>query len=279
MKSLAVVGNQLYVGGHFYEAGGESSAHIARLSLNSWGTQPIMDVDFTGDSFRVDYWSGYPEAEHILEQSPTMRPGTWRVVEEATMSTEGDLIVFSGKRPVASANYYRVAVTPPPPIPPVFEEDFEEGAEGWISDTKWGTTDWEHGRPTAPSLVGAHSGIAVFGTDLDAPYGPGAHADLRSPLIDLRESRSQLPVISFWAYVDFEDAIEGVRLSLLDEDSRELHVFEPIFNGRQEGWTQWRQAVPLHVVGQTIVLRWELRTDEEETEGGAGFFLDDVVVQ
>ena len=78
--------------------------------------------------------------------------------------------------------FYRVAEYQPPPI---FEEDFESGLNGWTTtdDGESGTV-WELGKPTnGPSE--AHSGTNVFGTGLNADYDDDTIVSLISPLIDL----------------------------------------------------------------------------------------------
>ena len=237
-------------------------------------TPTIFDVSLTDTEVMIDFTTPTPDSEHVLQESPTMETASW-VESEATLEVLDGIengFRFTTARPAAAENYYRIAVLPPPPF---YSEDFESGAEGWVSNTTAGDTEWELGTPNVDNLMEAHSGENVYGTNLDGPYGNLVSASLRSPVIDLTDLGR--PKLSFWYFNDTTFEAEGVQLRILDESGSPLFVREEIFWGTTPGWTQFEFTIPAEQRGIPIILEWLLLTDGDEPNGN-GFYLDDVVV-
>ena len=78
----------------------------------------------------------------MVERSLSMRPGSWQVVEDATLERIGDLFRFTTARQVVHGEYYRVVIKRPPIL---FVEDFEANPGDWTSATSAGSTQWELG--------------------------------------------------------------------------------------------------------------------------------------
>lgn len=222
----------------------------------------------------IDFTTPEPDSPHVLESSVSLMPDSWQVIEGASLTMADDLFRFSTTKPQETAAYYRVGILPPPPL---FSEDFESGAEGWTAMTEQGSTQWELGTPAAPNLTAARSGTNVYGTDLDGPYGNGVSATLRTPIIDLTDA--ERPRLSFWYYVDATEDAEGVQLRILDETGGEpaLATYEEIFWGSTSEWTEFQYSIPAEARDRKVIIEWRLLTDTGEPNG-AGFFLDDVLV-
>jgi hypothetical protein len=82
---LAILGNDLYVGGAFTNAGGKASARIARAYL---GTVPALSVGQSGLDAVVS-WPSVDTQDFTLEQTATLTPsGNW-VLNTATIVDDG----------------------------------------------------------------------------------------------------------------------------------------------------------------------------------------------
>ncbi len=226
------------------------------------------------DGVRIDFATPQPESPHVLEQSVSLMPGIWQMVADATLESVGDLFRFTAVKPAGPANHYRVGMLPPPPL---FTTDFEDGAEGWTATTTAGTTEWELGTPAASNLTTARSGVNAYGTDLDALYGDGVMASLRTPVIDLTDAGR--PRLSFWYVVDATEDAEGVQLRILDETGGEpaLFVHDEIFWGTTGDWAEFTLTIPTEARDRKIIIEWLLLTDGN-LPNGEGLFLDDVTV-
>ena len=222
-------------------------------------------IDFSiADGVSIDFTTPDATANHVLEMSSTMEQ--WTPIADATLTNVDDLYNFAASRPEDPATYFRVGITPPPPL---FTEDFENGAEDWTL-----TAPWELGAPTV-GPPGANSGENVFGTDLDDLLEGNLNAALRSPVIDL--TGIGRPRITFWYYVDTTEGQEGVQLNIYDETG-ENQLFtrgDEVFWGKTEGWTEFRLTIPEVARDQQVIFEWLLLTGDG---GEAGFYLDDIEV-
>ena len=249
-----------------WELVGEGLALVAGVSQ-----PPVITRVAVTDAVDIAFTTPSAESEHLLEMSTTLAPGEWQVVSDAVLSMGNGLFTFTTSRPESAATYYRVAMLPPPPL---FREDFESGAEGWITSTNSADTQWELGAPDIEGLTEAHGGQNVYGTNLDGPVivGEGVtSASLRSPVIDL--TGVDRPKLKFWYHVDTTEDAEGVQLKILDEDGSELYVHTEIFWGLTEGWTEFRLTIPERAREQKVIVEWLLLA---AVGGRAGFYLDDV---
>ncbi len=232
----------------------------------------IIDIR-VDDMVSIDFTTPSPTSDHLLEMSTTLLANDWSVVQDATLTSENDLFNLTAVRPEAPAAYFRVAMLPPPPL---FFEDFESGAEGWVATTNQGTSEWELGTPAVEGLMEAWSGEQVYGTDLDGLLEAGTQATLRSPVIDL--TGVARPRLSFFYYVDTTEAAEGVRINIYNETGDTALYETPVDEilwGKTDTWTQFGLTIPEAARDQPIIVEWELLVDDG---GEAGFYLDDVEV-
>ena len=193
--------------------------------------------------------------------------------------------VLSFPVPTDSQRYFVVESYPAPPSV-VFTDDFESGQGAWTTDKHpgdTGPTEWELGSPD-PNLTGgppgASSGDNCFGTDLSGNYGEGTSITLRSPAIDL----SDLAVaggdaeVVYFRWIDIEEGSDFARVRLLGaSDNGEIAILEDNIASSSGGWEEVRYRLPPESDGKSVILEFLLESDE--FGNGAGFYIDDVVVQ
>lgn len=180
-----------------------------------------------------------------------------------------------------SAAYYKVLKIVPPPI---FEEDFESGQNGWTTrhNDVSGSTRWELGVPSAVGPVEAHSLQNCFGTDLDDNYvdgldNVGSGIALRSPLIDLQGVPAA--TLEFWHYYDFGVGDRG-NLRFLNAEGEILGTapFSPLTDFIFE-WEEISLSLPPAVIANgEVILEWELLSETNNQENYPGWYIDDVSV-
>lgn len=237
------------------------------------GNFQIREFSRTNDPAGITLSFDTPNTSHshLLEQSVDLV--TWTAAEGAVLNQGDGGLSFTAARPEGPNGFYRVVRTPPPAL---FSEDFEMPLEGWMATTEAGDTDWELGTPAVANLSTAHSGVNVYGTNLDGPYGNNVNTSLRSPVIDV--TAVGRPQLTFWYYVDTTEQAEGVQLQFLSETGDVLFAREEIFWSQSAGWTEFSEAFPAEARSQRVRLEWTLLSDGEGPNG-AGFYIDDVVVE
>lgn len=197
---------------------------------------------------------------------------------------------YTDSNPAAGTGFYQVLHVPPPPL---FEDDFESGAQGWTTSTlnAGSSTKWELGTPTnARGPASAHSGENVYGTDLDADYELLTQVVLRSPVIDL--TGVDKATLVYWGFQDLEAVINDtffdfIEIKILDNNGNEF-LADPIRKraGTTPGWQESRIKIPEAALGRKIILEFGFTSDdfnEFDPDTGiditqAGWFIDDVAI-
>jgi bacillopeptidase F (M6 metalloprotease family) len=179
----------------------------------------------------------------------------------------------------------------------LFFDDFESFTGGWSHSGS--EAEWELGLPKAGPGA-AHSGLLVWGTDLDGAYEEGADMALASGPVDLR--RLSGPKLTFWHFVEipvanaFGEPQDGAWIEVSADDGATWTVVAPeggypvlqgpnnphvpprsqIFAGSGGGWNE--ASVDLSPFqGQRIRLRFRLwRDPQNAAPPGAGWYIDDV---
>ena len=270
----------------FYGNGGYSGEVVAYFD-NFRILDTIQAPDIVIHSSRIEEagfsfdWNSTVGSNYQVERMGS-RDSVWKVIVEhypeggatveQTSFTDPDLF---------GTAFYRVAETP---VPPLYTEDFEAGAEGWeIHDiTKTGTT-WELGKP-ANGPGKASGGEKIYGTDLSNDYANDTDIYLFSPLIDL--SGVEKARLMFSSYRDIEGLYEGnvadyAEVLIMDEYGDEYLTDEPIWFrvGSSLQWRQEKIAIPAEVVGQKIRIVFHFESDSWQDAGSqAGWFIDDVTI-
>lgn len=240
----------------------DPSGPIDRPQVVSW---QVDDTETLTLDYQVSLQGG---GRYVLETSEDLRD--WAVIAQGSVPlgfTDGQFAVLVG---APGKGFYRVA-----PAPPLFREDFERDADGWTTEVFAGDTTWEWGTPMAPDLDAAHSGGKAYATLLGQSYTDGANVALRSPLIDLTDKARA--TLSFWYHVDVTEGQEGVQVSFLSESGATLASIDEILWTRTDGWTFYQTPILEELLGQQVRLEWLFRSDNE-APNGAGFFLDDIVL-
>lgn len=220
----------------------------------------------------LDFASPEPGGIHEMQRSVDLI--TWTPVESTFVNLGEGVLRGTAMAAEAPSEYVRAVLMETPPF---FFDDFESGAEGWVTGgTNAAETQWELGDPTAGPGQ-AFSGENVFGTDLDGSFAALATVSLRSPVIDL-EGQEGRPRLKFQYYIDATEGSEGGRLNFRDENGELLfNDVNLIFWGTSTGWEEYNRPVPTEVRGRRFILEFELLSDEDEPNG-AGWYIDDVEV-
>ncbi|HUF60983.1 MAG TPA: LamG-like jellyroll fold domain-containing protein [Verrucomicrobiales bacterium] len=237
----------------------------------------IAIVDFDRDSTgQIDLtWTSSPGQLFEIERAASTLSNPWEAVLSDIAAAADPAIQTSATltedAPSPEA-YYRVVRVPPPPL---FSSDFEDGAGAWtvgltglFPET---ATNWEIGTPTSGPGE-AHSGTQAFATDLDADYVNSTAIYLRSPVIDF--TGAGRPRLTFWYYLDV-GLDEGGRLNLREPGGALIQSLK-IYDGNQNTaqWTE--ESLLLPELNQPALIEFEFLTDADDTNNGAGFFIDDV---
>ncbi|MCC6552119.1 MAG: immune inhibitor A [Polyangiaceae bacterium] len=169
-----------------------------------------------------------------------------------------------------------------------FEDNFENGCPpgGW---TLGG--DWQCGTPSGAGPGGCHAGTYCIGTVMTGNYNNSQSfgvAIAQTPPIGLGGATE--PILSFYAWVYAESSFDGVNLKVSTNGGATFSLItgvSPAYNGTaggEEVWTGtafnsgWQMfTVNLAAyVGQSIILRWDFRSDGSVVYPGA--YIDDIVV-
>jgi hypothetical protein len=257
-------------------------ADIRQLSLVDAAPFEIVITDATvdGDGFFEFTWNSRPGDLYQVERRESMN-SAWQVIAEGYPEggATADQVSYTDKQ-LGEMAFYRVAEYQPPPI---FEEDFESGLNGWkTTDIGESGTLWELGKPTnGPSE--AHSGANVFGTGLSADYADDTIVSLFSPLIDL--TGIDKAKLEFWSYLDIEGPINDeltdyADVYILDENGEYL-TDEPLWtrSGSNEKWRKESISIPDQALGKKIQFEFHFGADYTSLGGPyAGWFIDDVSI-
>ena len=229
----------------------------------------VAVFDLTNEMVSMDYTVPIQAGgDYVLETSADLQ--AWSILETGNVPigfTQGSFRVADA---AAQARFYRVNQAPP-----LFSESFEGGAEGWTTEVIAGETSWELGTPDSPELMAARSGTQAYGTLLDQRFTDNAVTWLRSPVIDFTGKRR--PTLAFWYHVDVTEGEEGVLVNYLDESGNVIGSHDEIFWTKTAGWTAFETDLPEVVLDKKIMIEWLFRSNDS-SPNGAGFFLDDVVV-
>ena len=166
------------------------------------------------------------------------------------------------------------------PVPALFEDDFESGAEGWttlVNDPS-GNTAWELGSPVGSTgpLEGSGGSLNAWSTNL-GDYGTDSDISLRSPSVDL----TGIPgaELSFEVFRDadgFAD-IASVRflratdeVQLGDAVDIDMAIFDT-------DWTTIELPVDPAALGETIIIEFNF-TSDSSPDAFSGLSIDDVSI-
>ena len=255
-----------------------SDAEIMALPNQTSGVLQIREASRdAGGRFHLT-WTSAPGQFFEVQKSTSLIPGDWTTVgrEIPAAGDPAEMTSFSVETaPQDLQAYFRVGRVPPPPL---FFDDFESGGQGWttgrVENFEQTATEWELGPPTGGPGE-AFSGEAVYGTGLDADYESNSGIFLRSPVLDFTgRGRTRL---SFWYYVDASPQ-EGGRLNLRNAEGELLQSLK-IYDGNQPT-TEWIQdTITLPSLEGRALVEFEFLSDDRDGDNGAGWFIDDVLIQ
>ncbi len=254
----ALAGEWELVGGSHLVAGPQLPFEIVGMTLGN-------------DESVFDFITPAPGGNHQLQTSVNLID--WEIDSNAVFSELGEdvfrLTTAASGDPML---HYRVGIFPPPPV---YAEDFESGAEGWVAETQAGDTQWELGTPNAGGLTAAASGDNAWGTNLASDYSPNANLSLRSPVIDLTEIGR--PILTFNYFIDSVFDVEGGQFRILNEAGMPLYTQEGIFSGTSDDWISFELRFPTEARGQAVILEFRMLTDGDDSVG-AGWYIDDIII-
>ena len=260
--------------------GSAASTGVTRTSTTpNETTQPSGTVN-TGD-VQSTRSSDQARAEHDLVINSIEAPSSGNagsVAPLVTITNLGDtdevgvpLNVLIGKRHVSGTI-----------------EDFET-TNGGYTGSGTPTVVWEWGTPTqSTGPSSAHSGVKVWGTDLDANYPASCNNKLDTPLILI----PPFAELTFWHWYDTEVSYDGGNIKISNDGGSTWTVLtpaegytgtansanplypEPIWTGHvQKFWE--KETVDLSAYsGQNVMIRFHFGSDTSVQY--PGWFIDDV---
>ena len=246
------------------------------------------DYQFTvssddGGRTLVFSWHSYPEEAYSVvstdnpEASPN--PENWPTVpglEDLAASSPRNQYAIS--RPAGLRRFYALVAAPAPPL---FYDDFESGAGGWVTaiNDAVADTNWELGSPNGSTgpLTGAEGSSNAWSTNL-GDYGPGADISLRSPTIDLQGQQGAQ--LTFAAYRDADGvgdyaAIRFLRAADLSPLGPETALAMDTIDS--EYLTHTIEVAP-EALGEEIVIEFRF-TSDSSGDAYSGLTIDDVTVE
>ncbi len=217
---------------------------------------PIVSIDFEA----LD-----ASANHLVQTSAALQ--NWKDLVTTLSVVEGNVLRAEATSSDAASTFLRVVQLPPPAI---LEDGFENGVGEWTVDDGV----WEVGAPNG-ALAAAFSDENVYATSLTDGYPGQANSSLRSPLLDLAGVTA--PRLRFQYFQDMGEE-EGVRLDFLDADGNTLLDSDIIFTGNSGVWVEFNRPIPSQARDTSIFVEFRLLTDDDDSNNGFGFALDEVRV-
>lgn len=254
------------------DGNGMMSSAAPRFLISSITRDDVSSVTLT--------WNSNTNKLYAVDASNDLT--TWDTLVELLQPTGEEMryVDMLGEIATDLQRYYRVREQAPPKL---FEEGFEEGAEGWTVGVVAGFsatgTAWELGAPNNNGPAAAFAGKNVYGTDLDANYEDATGIYLRSPVIDLTGAgRAKLTFQHFLAASDGE----GGRLNILEADGAPTPEGAglKLYIGPEGNTGDWAQeSIRLADFDRPIILEFEiLSAVDDDPINRAGWFIDDIVV-
>ncbi len=232
-------------------------------------------------------WNSHPVEFFPLEHSNSLTPGSWTLLAEALPAAappeERTEWIVSRRSPNAQ-EFYRIRRVPPPPI---LRAGFEDGEEPWLTETSdvpfptVGETRFERGTPDSGPGT-AHSGSKVMATRLSGIYDDLLNLTLTSLEIDLTAQRRA--TLSFW-YTLEAGLAEGARLEFIEAEDPTVVLAQTDPLAPAERWTRATYDLAeitgegSAVTGKRFRLRFRFLADDNSADNGAGFYLDDVLIE
>ena len=260
-----------------------NSMQIAEVQLGGQfgpGTPLRFEVEGLGDDLVFTFDSQTGKVYDILtstdpENEPN--PSSWTVWQENISATPPEN-VETYLRPSDSTRYF---VLVEKAAPAFFEEDFENGADGWTSSVNdaVGATLWELGSPNASTgpLSGADDSSSAFTTNI-GNYGLNSDIALRSPVIDLTTEGLTGATLSFQQFRDadgFGDT--GTVRVLRSADLSELFTFDADLNSFDVEWTEFSALLPASAIGDSIIIEFQFISDDT-ADDFSGWSIDNVEI-
>ncbi|PIE02244.1 MAG: hypothetical protein CSA81_08380 [Acidobacteria bacterium] len=143
-----------------------------------------------------------------------------------------------------------------------FEDDFEQGLNGWTADGSWAISDED-----------VHAGTYAWSDSPGGNYTANQDTYLVSPILDLTDAEDVN--LSFWCKFDLETGYDYVYLEYrIDGGS---WVREDSFNGTQSNWELYSTTLPALNNQSNVQIRFYLHSDGSVF--GDGFHLDDFTLK
>ncbi len=227
-------------------------------------------------------WNSSPVEFFVIEKSVSLEPNQWSAVSEvfAAAPAPDESTSFLIEDLAESAAYFRVRRSPPPPF---LAEDFEGEAPGWtvgagdLPFPNQATRTWQLGTPA----IGAHGGDRVYGVGFDDGYDAESNVTLTSPLVDLSGQRQA--TLRFFYSVEMGPD-EGVRIEFHQGgDPAQAILLDPLEPG-----DDWREYIvdltkvgadEISLAGKTFTVVFRFLTDGVQDNNGAGFYVDDLIIE
>ncbi len=224
----------------------------------------------TLDQMSIRFFTPYTGRQHGIQFVSDLNTTEWTEQAATITSLGGGVMQAVFPKPVSTSAFFRVALLPPPPI---FFEDFEGTATGWVHG---GTGDnWQLGSPVnGPGK--AYSGAKVYATSLTGTVEPYSDCYLRSPVINLTGLTRASLTFQEWRNLDPDPTFHGTVVNVLDANTFGLLQTLSVAAGGTSGYEMRSLSIPAPVLGRNVILEFRLYCDSFNLL--EGWYIDDVAI-
>ena len=227
-------------------------------------------------------WTSEVGIYYRVETSSSLEADSWQVVNASVPGVDGITSLSISVDAAQTQNFVRVG------LGSVFAEDFESGAEGWITATldepfpDSGNTQWELGTPINVGPEMAHSGSNVYGTNIGSNYAAFSNITLASPVVDL--SGVERATLKFLNFVEASET-EGGQVRVLNEAGDQVLAVSEVYNSTEGGWQEVLLSLlrfgdtQESVLGGKVRFEFRFLSDDNTDDDGAGWYIDDLIIE
>ena len=241
----------------------------------------VVSSDDGGSNLDFSWKSSSAEVYTVVSTNDAVNnpdPNTWSAVAGLeSLAATPPLNTASIPKPADPGRLYRLVAGP---VPPVFYDDFESGAAGWVAlvNDASGNTQWELGTPagTTGPTAGADDSANAYCTNL-GDYGDDSDISLRSPVIDLTSVASA--ELSLDLYRDADGFADNAVIRFLRaSDQTPLGADIPVdMTIIDQSWAGIEAPVPAAALGETVILEIQFNSDAS-ADSFSGLSVDNVSI-
>lgn len=270
----------------FDHEGGDIESALAGFQIVPFTFKPsITQINkASGETMAITFSTTPGGESYFVQKTANIETPLWTDASPALTASPSNIVTYMDST-AFSPNFYRIKMLAGPAL---FEEDFENGLNGWSIAATGSTTSWEIGSPATSSstspVTEAHSPSNCAGTDLNGAYDDGAESTLTSPNITI--TGSSQATLSFYE-MSWTEQYDILKVNILDQGGSvvsNLYTFGIEYPTGQgfdsviESWTKRELALPLSELPSPFKIQFYFQSDNFNSEEYTGWYIDDVII-